>query len=87
MTAVVVAGQAKLSHYDAPQNGARNSFTPRLGDTLSKHTYMENHRSIQRLGGRDRRLRTLEYVLETEGYTVTLEYADPALLRFGGWRL
>lgn len=40
MTAVVVAGQAKLSHYDAPQNGARNSFTPRLGDTLSKHTRM-----------------------------------------------
>lgn len=39
---------------------------------------MENHLSIQRLGGRDRRLQTLEYVLETEGYTVTFEYVNPA---------
>lgn len=108
MTAVVVARQAKLSHYDAPQNGARNSFTPRLGDTLSKHTRIWKTvglmstagLAVSACGGEDATEASeggeitigvfngweegiaasvlWKYVLETEGYTVTLEYADPA---------
>ena len=30
------------------------------------------------MGGRDRRLRTLENVLDIGGYTVTFEYVNPA---------